>query len=43
MVLPDNSTVAETMLARLREIIMSGHLPPMRPATRPIASGPAAQ
>ena len=40
MVLPDNSTVGETMLPRLREIITSGHLPPMLPAANPIALGP---
>ena len=43
MVLPDNSTVAETMPPRLKEIVTSGHLPPMLPATHPIALGPAAQ
>ncbi len=40
MVLPDNSTVGENMLPRLREIITSGHLPPMLPAAHPIALGP---
>ena len=43
MVLPGNSTVGENMLLRLREIITSGHLPPMLPAAHPIALGPPTQ
>ena len=43
MVLPGNSTVGENMLPRLREIITSGHLPPMLPAAHPIALGPPTQ
>ena len=43
MVLPDNSTVADTMLPRLREIVTCDHLPPMLPATHPLALGLAAR
>ena len=43
MVLPDNTTVGENMLPRLREIIASGHLPPMLPTAHPIALGPPTQ
>ena len=43
MVLPDNTTVGENMLPRLREIVASGHLPPMLPASHPIALGPPTQ
>ena len=43
MVLPDNTTVGENMLPRLREIVASGHLPPMLPAAHPIALGPPTQ
>ena len=43
MVLPDNTTVGENMLPGLREIIASGHLPPMLPTAHPIALGPPTQ
>lgn len=43
MVLPDNITVGENMPPRLREIVASGHLPPMLPAAHPIALGPPTQ
>ena len=43
MVLPDNTTVGENMLPRLREIVASGHLPLMLPAAHPIALGPPTQ
>ena len=38
-----NTTVGENMLPRLREIVASGHLPPMLPAAHPIALGPPTQ
>jgi hypothetical protein len=39
MGLPGNSAVAENILPRLREIITSGHLPPMLPAGSPMPGG----
>ena len=43
MGLPDNTTVGENVLPRLRKIITSGHLPLMLPAAHSITLRPPTQ